>query len=158
MFFLIVFFVLFKWSLHDLAQLELNPVWALGGLRLNSRQLKDQKQESPGEPNKSLWSMCRAGDRGQGEDGGSGDQGVEDPPRHKPSIPPVVFDSSDIQPEHLSYNIKGDISWHDFTFLVFLNSCRHTLMFKTKFVSLPRPFMKTRCVIGWKIMIIHPKF
>lgn len=56
--------------------------------------------------------MCRAGDRGQGEEGGSGDQGVEDPLRHKPSIPPVVFDSSDVQPEHLStHNIKGDISW-----------------------------------------------
>lgn len=56
--------------------------------------------------------MCRAGDRGQGEEGGSGDQGVQDPLRHTPSIPPVVFDSSDIQPEHLStHNIKGDISW-----------------------------------------------
>ncbi len=35
--------------------------------------------------------MCRAGDRGQGEEGGSGDQGVEEPLRNKPSIPSVVL-------------------------------------------------------------------
>ncbi len=64
--------------------------------------------------------MCRAGDRGQGEEGGSGDQGVEEPLRNKPSIPSVVFDTSNVKSEHLSTpHIKGDISWKTWLSLCF---------------------------------------
>lgn len=62
--------------------------------------------------------MCEAEDKGQGEGGGTGDQGEEDSLRHTPSSPPVLFHSTTqstyAQPEHLStHNIKYH-GKHDF--------------------------------------------